>query len=141
MPFYRTQEAGFEIPSGWVDGTVTALEYKRPEGIFRVLVARNVTEDRPLSELVDMRLADQRRKLPFFELERRAEGLTAGMPSEEVVATFREGEQQSYQRGVSFIVNRMLLVISVNGPVALRGEMDAIFEQVSASVRPRPRGN
>lgn len=141
MPFYRTQEAGFDIPSGWVDGTVTALEYRRPEGLIRVLVARTVTQGKPLGELVDMRLTDQRRQLPFFELERRAEGLTAGVPSVEVAATFREGEQESYQRGLCFILNGMLMVVSVNGALRLRGEMDAIFERVSATVQVRPRGN
>lgn len=141
MPFYRTQEAGFEIPSGWVDGTVTALEYKRPEGLIRVLVARTVTDGKPLGQLVDMRLQDQRRQMPFFELERRAEGLTAGVPSVEVVATHREGEQESYQRALCFIMSGKLMVLSVNGALKLRGEMDAIFERVSATVQQRPRGN
>jgi hypothetical protein len=141
MPFYRTQEAGFDIPSGWVDGTVTSLEYRRPEGLIRLLVARTVPEDKPLAELVEMRLADLRRKLPFFELERQAEGLTGGMATVEVVVTFREGEQQSYQRGLCFILDRKFMVLSVNGPVALRGEMDVMFGQASATLRPRPRGD
>lgn len=141
MPFYRTQEAGFDIPSGWVDGSVNALEYRRPEGIFRLLVARTVTEGKPLADLVEMRLTDMRRKLPFFELERRAEGVTGEMPSVEIAATFREGEQELYQRGLCIVFNGIFLVISVHGPLRLRVEMDAVFERVSATARPRSRGD
>ena len=141
MPLYHTLEAGFEVPVGWIDGTVNALEYRRPEGLYRLLLARSPDEGRPLAALVDARLTDQRRQLPFFEVTRKAEGLTAGQPSVEIAATFREGEQLSYQRSLCFVLRPSFLVLAVNGPAALQAEMDAVFERAAATVRPRARGN
>ena len=92
MPFYHTQEAGFDIPAGWTDGSVNVLEYPRPEGLIRLVLARTPEGGKPLSALVEARLVEQRRQLPFYELTRRAEALTAGVPSIETVATFEWSE-------------------------------------------------
>jgi len=142
LSLYITQEAGFELPANWVDGTVNLLEYTRPEGVIRVGVARNDRQGKDLAGCVEERLVEQRRKLPFFELLGRSERLSAGLPAIDVKVTYEDAKQKTYQRALSFVIGGRFVSLGVTAPLSQQAEADAIFERAAStiSLRARPSG-
>ena len=87
-----------------------------------------------LAELTAIRLRDQKRALPFYELGGRAERTIANRAAVDVAITFDGEGTRAYQRSASFLVDVRLLVIAVQGPAALAAEVDATFEHVLATL-------
>lgn len=134
MGLYMTQEAGFELPAGWLDASVNVLEYARPGGSIRVGVLRTPRDGKGLEACVEGRLTEQRRKLPFFELEGRAARTAGGQPAIEVRARHEESSQKTYHRSLSLVLGGQFLVLLASGPEGLREEIDAIFERAASTV-------
>ena len=138
MGLYMTQEAGFEVPAGWLDASVNVLEYTRSGGAIRVGILRTPRDGKELEACVEARLTDQRRKLPHFEVCARSARLVAGLSAVDVGAKHVEGSLTMYHRSLSFVLGKQLLVLLTSGPEAHREEIDAIFERAASSVALRP---
>jgi hypothetical protein len=134
LPIYRTHEAQYELPSGWVDGSVNTLEYALPAGNIRLIVTRAHPDKPNLEALVDDRIADQRRKMPFFEQLDRHGKTIAKTPCIEVAITFRDGDKRMYQRSLTLIVGKRMVVMAAHGPDELRSEMVSLFDRVLGSL-------
>lgn len=138
---YATQEASFERPPGLADASINRLVYKRPTGNLQIVVSRAPAQGKSLSELTAIRLRDQKRALPYFELADQAERQVANKPAADVALLYNEGERKAYQRSVSFLVDASLVLVAVHGPAGSRKELDEMFEQAIASLTFRQRGN
>lgn len=134
MALYMTQEAGLELPAGWIDASINLLEYARPGGPIRVGVSRTERGAKDLSACVEDRLTEQRRKLPFFELEGKSARTVAGQPAIEVLARHEEASQRTYHRSLSLVIGKRFLVLIASGPEAHRAEIDAIFERAASTL-------
>ncbi len=141
MSLYMTQEAGFELPAGWIDASITLLEYTRPGGPIRVGLSRTERGGKDLPALMEERLTEQRRKLPFFEIIGRAERTVAGLGAMVVNAEHEEASQKMYQRSLSFVLGGRFLVLGVSGPTSHRVEIDAIFDRVVPTITLRTPTN
>jgi hypothetical protein len=131
---YATQEASFATSGSLVDGTVNRLVYKRQNKRLEVFVTRTLAQRKSLAELTAIRLKDQQRALPFYELGGRAERTVAGRAATEVRITFDGDGGRAYQRSASFLVDVRLLVVAVQGPAVLAGEVDATFEHLLSTM-------
>lgn len=137
MPDYRTQEAHYELPSGWVDGSVNTLEYEHAAGTIRLIVTR-VHPDKPsLEELVDDRLAEQRRKMPFFEQLDRHAKTVSHTPCVDVTITFRDGDTRMFQRSLTLIVGKRVVTMASHGPAEARADITGLFERVVSTLEVR----
>lgn len=135
---YRTHEAGFELPAGWIDASVTMLEYDRPGGMLRLGVSRALHGEKDLDASVSERLVEQRRGLAHFELLGRAARTVAGAPAIDVKATHRDTSGTVYQRSLALSTGAKIVTLVASGPEAHRGEVDAIFERATSTLALRP---
>ena len=131
---YATHEASFATSASLVDGTVNRLAYRRPNGKLEIFVTRTLAQRKSLPELTAIRLRDQQRALPFYELGGRAERTVASRAVVDVRITFDAAGARAYQRSASFLVDFRMLVIAVQGPIALEAEIDAAFEHLLATL-------
>lgn len=138
---YATQEASFERPPGLADATINRLVYKRPTGNLQIVVSRAPAQGKSLAELTAIRLRDQKRALPYFELGRQDQRQVANQPTADVALFYNEGERKAYQRSASFIVEGSLVLVAVHGPAQSRQELNDLYEQVLTSLTFRQRGN
>ncbi len=134
MAAYETDEARFEVPPGWADRSVTALEYSRPEGLLRVVVMREPRGKSELGALHKARLVDLRRRLAGFELVHEDEVLLAGRPAFDVAMRYRDEEAHLYQRTATMIVGAKLVSVGVVAPASLVAQADELFQRIRASL-------
>lgn len=127
MGLYLMQEAGFELPSSWVDASVNMLEYPRPWGTLRVGLSRIAHEGKALFVLTEERLVEQRRKFPGFELLERKECVASGLSCIEIITRHDEPVGRRYHRSLFFLLGSNLLVLLVAGAASHSDEVDAIF--------------
>lgn len=140
MGEYRTQEAYFELPPGWLDASINTLEYPRPEGKLRLIVTRIPSGKDTLAKLVDDRLVEQRRRLPFFELIERQEKTISNTACSEIAIGFRDGETPMLQRAVSFLIGSRLVVFAAMGKRAQEAEVTALLGRALDSLEVRRSG-
>lgn len=138
---YATQEALFELPVGYGDASLNRLVYKRPTGAIHVVVSRTPSQNKTLAELTTIRLRDQQRSLPYFELGQRSERLVAGAPASDVSLHYADADRKVYQRSASFLIAGHLVLLAAQGPATAREEIDAIFEHALTTLVFRQRGN
>ncbi len=138
MAAYETDEARFEVPQSWADKSVTALEYRRPEGPVRVVVMRQPRGKSELRELHKARLVDLRRRLAGFELVHEDEVLLAGRAAFDVAMRYRDEEAHLYQRAATLVVGAKLVTVGVIAPVDLAAQADELFQRIRASLAIRP---
>ncbi|AKT42212.1 DcrB-related protein [Chondromyces crocatus] len=134
MAAYETDEARFDVPASWLDRSVTSLEYSSPEGVTRVVVQREPTEQRTLKDLHTARLVDLRRRLAAFELILEEEVLVAGRAAVELGMRYRDEDAHLYQHAVTLIVGEKLVTVGVLGPVKAGEHIDALFQRLRATI-------
>lgn len=137
MPEYRTQEAYFELPSGWVDASVNTLEYARPEGTLRLVVTRVPRGKDKLDKLVEDRLVEQRRRLPFFEVKGRQDKTISNTPCAEILIGYRDGDTSMLQRTVSFVIGSRFVVFAAVGRLDQEVEVTALLDRALDSLEVR----
>lgn len=143
MGFYQTNEAGFDVPAGWVDASVNRLEYDRPGGPLRIGITRAPREGKDLTTLVGERLVEQRRGLHSFELLGRADRLVGGVPAVDLQVKHADATGRAYHRTLAIAVREKLVLVVVSGLEAHRAELDALFERVASTLEvraPLPQG-
>ncbi len=138
---YATQEALFEIPTGYGDASLNRLVYKRPTGAVHVVISRTPAQGKTLAQLTAIRLRDQQRALPFFELGQQSERLVSGAPTADVSLFYADADRKIYQRSASFLIGGNLALLAVQGPAAAREEIDGMFEHALGTLVFRQRGN
>jgi len=138
---YATQEASFELPSGFGDASLNRLVYKRPTGDTHLVVSRAPGQGKTLEQLTTIRLREQQRALPYFELGQRSERLVAGAAVADVSLFYADAERKLYQRSASFLIRGNLLLLAIQGTATARDEIDRMFEHALATVVFRQRGN
>jgi hypothetical protein len=129
-----THEACFGVPEGLVDFTLNRLVYKRPNGDLQVVVGRVPAQGRSLEQVVDARVRDQQRSIPYLAITGRSSRQVANRQAIQVTMTFVDRGRQKYQRSVSVAAVEKVIVLAVLGPTERRDEIDAMYETAVASL-------
>jgi hypothetical protein len=141
MTRYVIDEGDMLLPDGWMDASLSTLQLDHPEtGGMTLLVLRLPSHDQTLAEAVDTLVADQRRKLPRFELLERRACQLEGRATEQIAIRFATATAALYQRSVVTASGAGLLMLTTQGPADGAHSVDRIADAIQATVRWREPG-
>lgn len=139
MAEYLTNEASFEPPEGWDDGSVNVL---RPEGgrdDLKLVILRVPQKGASLDEFVAYQKKDLLQRTPWFTVLAEEERLVDGQRALALRATYKDAGVPLYQRRVTFAGGDKFVTLIVAGAASIEAECDALLERVAGSVRLRQR--
>jgi hypothetical protein len=139
MSGYIMNEALFEPPEGWLDGSLNVLRPADDRADLKLLVLRTARGKEPLAAAVAQQKKVLAQRLGWFELLSESETTVGGRLAFEMRATFKDGAVQLYQRRVTFESGDKLVAIVAAGVVAAEVECDSILARALSTLEFRAK--
>jgi hypothetical protein len=139
MADYIINEATFEPPAGWTDGSVNVLRPADSKDEAKIVVLRSPQKGADLDAFVAYQKKDLLQRTPWFAVVSEGERTVAGGRALELRATYRDGGVELYQHRATFACGGVFVTLLVAAVARADKECDALFERVIGSVRFRER--
>jgi hypothetical protein len=140
MSAYYLNEAAFELPAGELaDRTMTRLVFEAGRGASISLTVHRqpLPEGESLVRLVEEKLREAERSLPYYAVVFRREIEMGGALALEIAAEWRQREERLYTRQAHVAVDGVWLIFAGNAGLDARDRCDAVMDRAVATFRRR----
>jgi len=139
MGEYFMNEAAFDLPSGFVDRTITYLENQMEDGTGIVLVIERepLPEGLSLREAAAKHVAESRVRLRGYSVMFEQANEVASVPVVEIGSRWRDDDGFIYRRQTHLVVGSTWLIVAGESPLELREACDQVVDQVVQTLRIR----
>jgi len=141
MTPYRIQEADLEIPSSWVDQSLTVFKIPgtsgTPEASF--VISRDATKSmQPFEDYIDSQIRQCEAKLPGFVLKKNEKFLVQNHACAWLDYSWRNGKAETWIRQIFFDRGPQALICTLTSVEAGIKQHDRAWRKLMSSMVLRP---